>query len=44
VIEENDADGLQYHLHLPEDLWLLGKTLVMMEGDGLRLDPEFKIF
>jgi len=44
VIEDIMPIAFQYHLHLPDDLWLLGKTLVMMEGVGLRLDPEFNIF
>jgi ubiquinone biosynthesis protein len=34
----------RHHLSLPPDLWLLGKTLAMMEGVGLQLDPDFDIF
>jgi ubiquinone biosynthesis protein len=34
----------RHHLNFPPDLWLLGKTLAMMEGVGLQLDPEFDIF
>ena len=34
----------RHHLMLPPDMWLLGKTLAMMEGVGLQLDPEFDIF
>jgi ubiquinone biosynthesis protein len=34
----------QHHLRLPSDLWLLAKTLVMMEGVGKRLYPDFDIF
>ncbi len=34
----------RHHLSLPSDLWLLGKTLAMMEGVGLQLDPDFDIF
>ncbi len=34
----------RYHLNMPSDLWLLGKTLAMMEGVGLKLDPDFDIF
>lgn len=33
-----------YNLRLPTDLWLLAKTLVMMEGAGKRLAPDFDIF
>jgi ubiquinone biosynthesis protein len=44
VIEEIMPIAFQYHLRLPGELWLLGKTLAMMEGIGLRLDPEFNIF
>ncbi len=44
VMEEIMPIAFRYHLHLPGDLWLLGKTLVMMEGIGLRLDPEFNVF
>jgi ubiquinone biosynthesis protein len=29
---------------LPSELWLLGKTLAMMEGMGLKLDPDLDIF
>ncbi len=31
----------RHHLHFPTDLWLLAKTLVMLEGVGLQLDPDF---
>lgn len=31
-------------LRFPTDLWLLLKTLAMMEGIGKRLDPEFDVF
>jgi ubiquinone biosynthesis protein len=34
----------RHHLSLPSDLWLLGKTMAMMEGVGLQLDPDFDIF
>ncbi|MCB0195408.1 MAG: AarF/ABC1/UbiB kinase family protein [Anaerolineae bacterium] len=33
-----------YHLRLPNDLWLLFKTFVMMEGVGKKLAPDFDIF
>ncbi len=31
-------------LHIPTDLWLLLKTLVVMEGIGQQLDPSFNVF
>ena len=34
----------EHRLRLPSNFWLLAKTLVMMEGVGLRLDPDFDIF
>lgn len=33
-----------YNLRMPNDLWLLLKTFVMMEGVGKRLAPDFDIF
>lgn len=44
VVEEIMPIAFQHHLHLPSDLWLLGKTLAMMEGVGLQLDPDFDVF
>ena len=44
VIEEIMPVAFRHHLRLPSDLWLLGKTLAMMEGVGLRLDPNFDVF
>jgi ubiquinone biosynthesis protein len=44
VVEEITPIAFNYHLRLPSDLWLLGKTLVMMEGIGLKLDPDFDMF
>ena len=43
VMEEIMPVAFRHHLQLPSDLWLLGKTLAMMEGVGLQLDPEFDI-
>jgi ubiquinone biosynthesis protein len=31
----------QYHLHLPSNLALLLKTVIMIEGLGVNLDPDF---
>lgn len=44
VMEDVLPIAFRHHLHFPPDLWLLEKTLVMMEGVGLRLDPDFNIF
>ena len=44
VIEEIMPIAYRHHLRLPSNLWLLGKTLAMMEGIGLQLDPDFDIF
>jgi ubiquinone biosynthesis protein len=44
VVEEVMPIAFRYHLRLPSRLWLLGKTLAMMEGVGLQLDPDFDIF
>jgi ubiquinone biosynthesis protein len=34
----------EYHLRVPSDYWLLIKTLVIMEGVGKGLDPDFDIY
>lgn len=34
----------EYRLHIPSDYWLLLKTLVIMEGVGKRLAPDFDVF
>ena len=44
VIEEAMPVAFRHHLRLPSELWLLGKTLAMMEGVGLKLVPDFDIF
>ncbi|MBU0702289.1 MAG: AarF/ABC1/UbiB kinase family protein [Chloroflexi bacterium] len=44
VIEEVMPVAFRHHLRLPSDLWLLGKTIAMMEGVGLQLDPDFDVF
>ena len=44
VVEEVMPIAFRHHLQLPSELWLLGKTLAMMEGVGLKLDPDFDIF
>ncbi len=42
----NDLTELMrhYHLRLPSNLWLVGKTLVMLEGIGRQLDPDYDLF
>ena len=44
VVEDIMPVAFRYNLRLPSDLWLLGKTMAMMEGVGLKLDPDFDIF
>jgi ubiquinone biosynthesis protein len=44
VVEDIMPVAFRYNLRLPSDLWLLGKTLAMMEGVGLKLVPDFDIF
>jgi len=43
VFEDATPVAFRHHLRLPSELWLLGKTLAMMEGVALRLDPSFDI-
>jgi ubiquinone biosynthesis protein len=44
VIDEAMPIAFRHHLHLPSELWLVGKTLGMMEGVGLKLAPDFDVF
>jgi ubiquinone biosynthesis protein len=44
VVDEITPIAYRHHLRLPGDLWMFGKTLAMMEGVGLKLDPDFDIF
>jgi ubiquinone biosynthesis protein len=44
VLEVVQSVMFRYHLQLPSNYWLLAKTLVLMEGVGLRLDPNFDVF
>ncbi len=44
VVNDIMPIAYRFHLRLPSDLWLLGKTLGMMEGVGLQLDPDFDMF
>ncbi len=43
VLDEVMPIAFRHHLQLRGDLWLLGKTLAMTEGIGLKLDPDFDI-
>lgn len=43
VMQDARPIAFRHHLRLPSELWLLGKTLAMMEGVALRLDPSFDI-
>ena len=44
VVEEVMPVAFRHQLRLPSELWLLGKTLVMMEGVGITLDPDLDMF
>ena len=44
VVEEVRPVVFRHHLRLPSQFWLLGKTLGMMEGVALKLDPDFDFF
>ena len=44
IVEEVMPVAFRHRLHLPPEYWLLGKTLGMMEGVGLRLDPDLDVF
>ncbi|MCP4541256.1 MAG: AarF/ABC1/UbiB kinase family protein [Chloroflexi bacterium] len=44
VIDDIMPVAFRHNLRLPSDLWLLGKTMAMMEGVGLKLLPDFDIF
>lgn len=44
VLTDISPIAFRHRLRLPTDLWLLGKTLTMMEGMGLQLDPDFDMF
>ncbi len=44
VIRDILPIAFRHRLRLPAELWLLGKTLMMLEGVGLQLDPDFDFF
>jgi ubiquinone biosynthesis protein len=43
VMQDVTPVAFRHHLRLPSELWLLGKTLAMLEGVALKLDPSFDI-
>lgn len=44
ILEGIMTIAFRHRLNLSSDLWMLIKTLAMMEGIGLKLDPGFDIF
>jgi len=44
VMDEVMPIAFRHHLRLPSQWWLLGKTLGMIEGLALQLDPTLDIF
>jgi len=44
ILQEAMPIAFRHHLQLPAELWLVGKTLAMMEGLGLKLHPDFDPF
>lgn len=44
VLGEIEPIIYEHHLRVPSDLWLLIKTLVLMEGVGKKLAPDFDVF
>ena len=44
LIDEITVVTFRHHLRLPSTWWLVGQTIVMLEGIGLQLDPDFDVF
>ncbi len=44
ILQEALPIAFRHRLRLPSELWLLGKTLAMMEGVGMKLYPDFDPF
>lgn len=44
LLEDLMPLAFEHRLQLPTNFWLLGKTLAMMEGIGLKLAPDFDVF
>jgi ubiquinone biosynthesis protein len=43
AVQEIVEIAFRHHLHMPGDLWLVSKTMGMLEGMGLQLDPDLDI-
>jgi predicted unusual protein kinase regulating ubiquinone biosynthesis (AarF/ABC1/UbiB family) len=43
VFTTNHTLAFRHHLRLPSRLWLLDKTLAMMEGGVYKLMPSFSL-
>ncbi len=44
LIDEITTVTFRHRLRLPSTWWLVGQTIVMLEGIGLQLDPDFDVF
>ena len=44
ILEKLEPIIYRHRLHIPSDYWLLIKTIALMQGVGLRLDPDFEMF
>ena len=44
LIDEITTITFRHRLRLPSTWWLVGQTIVMLEGIGLQLDPDFDVF
>lgn len=44
ILDDLEPIIFRYQLRIPTDLWLLIKTMVIMEGVGQVLDPDFDLF
>jgi ubiquinone biosynthesis protein len=44
MIEEFMTVAFRHRLHFPSNLWLVAKTLGMVEGLGVKLAPDFDMF
>jgi ubiquinone biosynthesis protein len=44
IVDEIVAIAFRHHLRMPGDLWLVAKTMSMLEGMALVLDPDFDIY
>lgn len=44
ILDEITTLCSRHRLSIPPNLWLLGKSLAMIEGLGMQLDPDFDIY